>query len=131
LVPLGPKEDLDVINNELVEVMKALATAHFNDHTSEIDLDSFIATPLLDIESFQRSLSDDLHETAYERYSHQWSLANNKPTIPILTQVAQINGRNKRSAAVDVRQEAWLRKRRRIDHGEVISREGGEKGGFN
>jgi hypothetical protein len=132
LVPLGCEEDLDTIDGELVEIMKALATAHFKDHVDEVDLGSFTATPLLGIKSFQRSLSEDLRETAYQRYSNAWVIANNKPTIPASTQKDPMDERKRRSAAAELRKEAWLNKRRRIDHGEDGNRkEGGTKGRFN
>jgi hypothetical protein len=127
LVPPGCKEDLDVINGELVEIMKALATAHFKDPIDEIDLGSFAAAASLKIESFRRSLSEDLRETAYQRYSNAWIVANNKPTIPASTQKTQMDERKKRFAAAEVRMKAWLHKRRRIDHGEDGSRNEGER----
>jgi hypothetical protein len=128
LVPLGPKEDLESINDELIEVMKALAATHFEGHVDPNDLDSFLATPLLDIKSFRRSLSEDLREAAYHRYLKAWTCANSEPTIASSTQVDK---RNKRFAAAELRREARLPKRRKIDHGDEGSRGGRTKGGFN
>ena len=123
MVPLGPKEDLESINDELIEVMKALAATHFEGHVDPNDLDSFLATPLLDIKSFRRSLSEDLREAAYHRYLKAWTCANSEPTIASSTQVDKCN---KRFAAAELRREARLPKRRKIDHGDEGSR-GGER----
>jgi hypothetical protein len=111
--------------------MKALAAAHFKDQIDEVNLGSFAAIPPLDIESLQHSLSEDLHETAYLRYSNAWILANNKPMIPASTQKDQMDERKRRAAAAELRKEAWLNKGRRIDHGEGGSRkEGGDERRF-